>query len=48
MTERERNREIIQEWSPEVLEFMDQIREVFEGARLTELFCDVEEQWGKK
>ena len=48
MTERERNREIIEEWNPEVLEFMDQMREEFEGARLLELYCVVDEQWGKK
>ena len=42
VTERERNREILQEMHPDLLAFMDDMREQFEGVRVDKLFCEVE------
>lgn len=42
MNERERNRAIISAWNPNVLAFMDEMKEAFEGdVRVTKLFCEV-------
>ena len=42
MTERDRIRAIIQVWNPSVLDFMDAMREEFDGdVRVTKLFCEV-------